>query len=106
MAKKYKVKSIVNPKKYAVGALKGLYKKYPDLSIVPTYGYNKKQLRDLEKTLNRVKADSIIFGSYSNFYNMVKLNKPVARVTYELKEVGGHKLERMLTEFLKSKRIR
>jgi len=106
VAKKYKVKSIVNPKKYAVGALKGLYKKYPDLSIVPTYGYNKKQLRDLEKTLNRVKADSIIFGSYSNFYNMVKLNKPVARVTYELKEVGGHKLERMLTEFLKSKRIR
>ena len=106
IAKKYKAKKIVDPKKYAIGSLKGLYKKYKDLKIVPTYGYNKKQLKDLERTLNRIKADSIIFGSYSNFYNMVKLNKPIARVTYELEEIGKSQLEKIITKFIKNNKIK
>jgi len=104
VAKKYRARKVVDPKKFTVGVIKDLFKQYPRLNIIPTYGYTKKQITDLAKTLNNVKCDSIIFGSYSNLYDMVKLNKPVVRITYELREIEGDYIKRSLDKFLRSTR--
>ena len=101
VAKKYKAKSIVNPRKYAFGFLKKVFKNYPDLDIIPTTGYDKNELNDLIKTINNVKADSIIFASYSSLF-MKTFNKPLTRVTYELEEIGNPKLNKIILNFLKN----
>jgi len=105
VAKKYKARSIVNPRRYALGFLKKIFREYPDLDIIPTIGYNKNEVRDLIKTINNVKADSIIFASYSSLF-MKKFNKPLTRVTYELGEIGKPKLNKIISSFLKNKNLK
>ncbi|NOZ89152.1 MAG: GTPase, partial [Crenarchaeota archaeon] len=46
---------VVDPRPYAVGAIKEAYEKHPHMGpVVPSLGYTEKQLRDLQETLNRV----------------------------------------------------
>lgn len=52
-AKKFGAKEIVDPRPYAVGSIIETYKKYPHLSnILPAMGYGKKQIKELEETIN------------------------------------------------------
>lgn len=88
-AKKYKAKSMVDPRKYAVGTLKGTYKKYPDIGILlPAMGYGDKQTKDLEKTINATPCDVVIIATPIDLRRIVNIKKPSVRVTYELAEVG------------------
>lgn len=81
---------IVKPKKYAVGTIAATYKKYSHLDeILPAMGYFKKQLSDLERSINRVPADYVIIGTPIDLRKIVKINKPAVRVRYYLKEKGN-----------------
>jgi len=86
-AKKYKARKIVDPRKAAKGSIKKAYKDFPQLKqIIPALGYSKSQLKELQKTINNTKADSIIIGTPIDLSKILKLNKPAARVFYDLKE--------------------
>ncbi len=105
-AKKYGAE-IVDPRPYAVGYLKLIYKKYPHLEyVVPTLGYSLQQIRDFEETLNKIPADVIISGTPFNMLNMVKVNKPVVHIRYEVKELNRPTINEIVEEFLsKNKEI-
>jgi predicted GTPase len=90
----YGVKEIVDPKIYAVGFMKKVFEEYPYLNTIPTMGYSKKEKEDFIKTINNVKCDTIVFGSYAYIKN-IKFNKPIARVTYELMPLNG-KFEKII----------
>ena len=99
-AKKYGAE-IVDPKKYAVGIIKKMYEEYPHMGpVVPSTGYAPDQLKDLEKTLNSIEADVVVLGTPADISKLIKVNKPVVRVSYELKVIEGLTVKEMVDEFL------
>ena len=94
--KKYKGK-IVNPKKYAVGSIKKTYEKYKHLEMeLPAMGYGKKQIKELEKTINKIPCDVVIDGTPAKLSNILKINKPLVEVNYELGKEAYKKLKKLL----------
>jgi len=48
-------------------------------------------------------ADVVVSATPVDITRLVKVNKPVVRVYYELQEIGTPTLEDVITEFLKKK---
>jgi len=101
-AKELGAKEIVDPRPFAVGSLKGVYEKYPHLEkILPSMGYGKKQIKELEDVINRIDCDTVIFGNSIDLSRVMKIGKPTVRVRYTLEEIDGGSLERELDDFLR-----
>lgn len=101
-AKKYRAKAIVDPRKYAVGSIKEAYDKYPQIGdLIPALGYGSKQIRELESSINNTPADSIVMATPVDLRKFTKLNKPAAKIDYELEERFGPGLESVLKKYLK-----
>ena len=94
IAEKYKL-NVVDAEKYAVGSIKQIYKKFPHLKkVIPAMGYSKKQINELQETINRAKCDIVIDGSPSDLKKFLKVNKKIYASDYdildkELREVYG-----------------
>ncbi len=81
--------SIVAGSQYAVGSIKAAYKAYPHLKTeVPALGYSPQQVADLAATLNAAEADAVVYATPVNLARLVRVNKPMAAVEYELRERG------------------
>ena len=101
-AKRYGAKEIIDPRPYAVGSIIDTYKKYTHLHVIlPAMGYGKKQMKELEETINNADVDVVVSGTPIDLNRVVKVNKPIVRVRYELDEIGKPDLEDVLNEFLK-----
>ncbi|MEN3000001.1 MAG: cyclic 2,3-diphosphoglycerate synthase [Acidilobaceae archaeon] len=100
-ALKYGAAEIVDPRKYAVGVMAEMYREYPHMArIVPSTGYTREQIRDLEETLRRVPADVIISGTPIDLSRLIEVNKPIVRVSFEVEILEGPTLEEAVEEFL------
>ncbi len=92
---------IVDARKHAVGSIKDVYKKYTHLkNILPAMGYTKKQIGELEMTINRAKADIVIEATPIKLAKLMKINKPIVEVNYEFKDMSG-KFDGLLKSFEK-----
>jgi len=101
-AKAAGVKSIVSPVPFAVKSIAQTYKKYPHCSeILPAMGYGDDQIRDLERTLNKVDADAVVIGTPIDLSRMLKINKPAVRVRYDLEEIKKGQLKALIKDVLK-----
>ncbi len=101
-AQKFGAAEIVDPRSYAVGKLKGTFETYPEIGVLlPAMGYGNEQVRDLEKTINATPCDSVIIGTPIDLSRVVKINKPVTRVHYDLQEIGQPDLNEVMVRFLK-----
>lgn len=83
LAKKFGAKRIVPPQKFAYGEIKKTIEKYPYLQVIPTMGYSKKQIKDLERTINRARCDSVLAVTSANLSYLIKVNKPIVKVKNE-----------------------
>ena len=98
-AQKYGALEIVDPKPYAVGEIKQTYEKYPNTGpILPAMGYGKKQIADLEKTINKAVVDTVIIATPIDLNRIVKIKKPTVTVEYELQEIGHPSVKDVLKE--------
>ncbi|HEY4491848.1 MAG TPA: GTPase, partial [Acidobacteriota bacterium] len=101
-AQKFAAKEIVDPRPYAVGSIAETFRIYPKIgTLLPAMGYGKKQMKDLEDTINRAECDVVVIATPVDLRKLVKLNKPAVRVTYELQTIGSPSLEDVLQPFLK-----
>ncbi len=101
-AQKYEAAEIVDPRPYAVKSISDTYKKYPNIGILlPAMGYGDKQMRDLEATIAKVPCDAVIIGTPIDLRRVIKINKPAARVSYNLQEIGHPDLKSILADFVK-----
>ncbi len=93
---------IVDPRKFLVGSMKEVYEDFPQITqIVPAMGYTDQQIEDLEKTLNNVKADIILNGSPIDLTKLIKTNKPIVKVSYDIESIGSPTIEEVLDSFIK-----
>lgn len=80
---------IVDPRPYTVGSIKKTFQAYPHLEkVLPALGYSAKQIRELERTINRVKCDAVIIATPANLARFMHIRKPTVRVSYKLQEIG------------------
>lgn len=100
-AEKYGAQSIVDPRPYATGAIRECLEKYPHIGrLLPAVGYSKEQIRDLEITINNVECDLVLFATPIDLPEVVSINKPMLRVSYEYRDHGRPILEDVLSRFL------
>ena len=93
---------IVDPKPYAVGSIKETYGKYTHLgAILPALGYSEEQIAELKKTIDRTPCDVVVIGTPIDFRRVMTLDKPTARVRYELKVLRPTTLEDILEKFIR-----
>ncbi len=103
-ALKYGAAELVDARDYAVGTIVDTYKKYPHIkNYLPAMGYGKQQIKDLEETINNTPCDLVVSGTPIDLSRVVKVNKPIVRVKYELDEIGRPTLKDVLQEFLKNR---
>lgn len=99
-ARRFGAAEIVDPRPYAVGTIHETYVKYPGTgNILPAMGYGDIMTKDLEKTINKMDVDLVISATPIDLNRIIKVNKPMQRVRYELQEIG----QPTLSEILKSK---
>jgi len=98
---------LVNPRYSAIGSIKETFKKYPHLqNLLPTIGYGKKQIKELEETINKIRCDAIVVGTPIDLGKLLKVNKPMIRVRYDLEEIGKPNLKTILNSFIKKYKLR
>ena len=103
-AQKYGAKEIIDPRPYAIGTIKDTYTKYPGIgALLPAMGYGKKQIQELEDTINAVDCDIVIIGTPIDLSRIIKINKKSIRVKYELQEIGKPNLEEVLSQKIKDR---
>ena len=96
-ARRFGAAEIVDPRPFAVGSIKDTYQKYPKTgSILPAMGYGDEMVHDLEKTINGSDVDLVISATPIDLTRIIKINKPMQRVRYELQEIGQPTLHELL----------
>jgi len=103
VAKRLGAKEIVDPRPFAVGSIRDIFKKYTHLgALLPAMGYGEKQIEELEKTINATPCDLVIIGTPVDLRRILNINKPAVKARYELQEVSKPDLEEILrNRFLK-----
>ncbi len=92
---------VVDPKPYLKGGMKKVFEEFPQLDdIVPAMGYNDEQIKDMEDTINAVPADVVIDGSPIDLGKLIKCNKPIVRIDYDIEAIGTPSIESMLDDLI------
>ncbi|MGB9893835.1 MAG: GTPase, partial [Candidatus Saccharicenans sp.] len=99
-AQKYQAAEIIDPRPYAVGSIKKTFEKYNHLDrVLPAMGYGEKQTKELADTINRIDCDLVVSATPIDLNRVIKVNKPMLRVRYELEEIGTPNLKTVLKDF-------
>jgi len=94
---------IVDPRPFAVGSIKEMFKKYTHLTnILPAIGYGKKQISELEETINNTDCEVVVSGTPININRVLKSTKPIVRIRYSVGETTAKELEDIVDKFLKT----
>jgi predicted GTPase len=99
-AEKYGALDLVDPREHAVGTIADTFDKYPDIGILlPAMGYGDKQVKDLEKTINKTDCDVVVIGTPIDLRRIVNIKHPAVQVGYDLQEIGTPTLADVLKDF-------
>lgn len=92
---------LVDPRPWAVGSIAEVYRAYPHLGpLLPAVGYFEEQLRDLEDTIAATPVDVVMIATPFDITRVIRIDKPVVRVRYEVEELGEPSLTTVITDFL------
>jgi predicted GTPase len=97
-ARKFGAKELIDPRPYAVGEIKESFVKYPAVGpLLPALGYGATEVSELEATIRACDPEVVIIATPADLRRILKIDKPVARVRYELAELGPPRLEKILS---------
>ncbi len=92
----------VDPRPYSVGTIKETFGKYAHLGpLLPAMGYSDSQKKELEETINRTPADLVLIATPIDLKRVIKIDKPSARVSYEIEEIESPGLGAIVEGFVK-----
>ena len=101
-AERWGAKEIIDPRPFAVGSIIDTFNKYTHLSnVLPAMGYGKKQIKELEQTINNANCDIVVSGTPIDITRVLKSSKPIVRIRYTVGEETALELEKIIKEFIK-----
>jgi len=93
---------IVDPRNFAVGSITDTFNKYTHLTnVLPAMGYGKKQMSELERTINNSDVDLVVSGTPIDITRVIKPDKPIVRVKYGVGEKTSEELKEIIDGFTK-----
>jgi predicted GTPase len=105
-AQKYGAAGFVDPRPYTVGRISETFRMYPNIGVLlPAMGYGRRQLKDLEATINNTKCDTVVVATPIDLGRLIKINKPHTRVHYNLQEIGSPNFGEILSGFCKKHKL-
>ncbi|RPI33828.1 MAG: GTPase, partial [Hyphomicrobiaceae bacterium] len=105
-ARQAHVAEIIDPRLSAIGDIAEAFRRYPHIgNVLPAMGYSRKELGELQVTINRSGAEAVIAGTPSDLSHLMQLDMPVVRARYEFAEVGEPRLSGLIEDFLCSRGI-
>jgi predicted GTPase len=100
-ARDFGAREIVDPRNCITGTLAETFQAYPGIGpLLPAMGYSPEQVKDLERTIAAVDCEAVISATPIDLARLIKIDKPLARVRYELQEIGQPDLRQVLSECL------
>ncbi len=94
---------IVDPREFAVGSITDTFNKYTHLTnVLPAMGYGAKQVKELEETINNIDVDVVVSGTPIDLNRVLKADKPIVRVRYEVGTETAKELEEIVDDFTKN----
>lgn len=91
---------LVNAAPCAVGSLADTFASYPHMdAVLPAMGYSAAQLADLEATIAACDCDVVAIGTPIDLARLIKIDKPVVRVTYRITDRGAPTLDEIVDGF-------
>jgi predicted GTPase len=100
-AEDYGAAEIIDPRPHAVGSIAETFAKYKHIGkLLPAMGYSKEQVNELEKTIDRSGCEVVVSGTPVDLRRVIKVKVPIARVYYELEEIGRPTLEEIIEQRL------
>lgn len=94
-------KELIDPRPFLKGTLVDTFKTYPNIGkLLPAMGYGKQQIKDLQDTINACDCDVVVIATPIDLVKLVKVNKPVVRVTYYLDEITKPDLAAIISDKL------
>ena len=98
---RYGAAEVVDPRPYASGSFAEVFAEYPHIGpVLPAMGYYPDQMADLEETIDRVPADLVLVSTPVDLAAQIVIDKPVLRVTYEMKDMEEPGLRGLVERFL------
>ena len=102
-AEENNAKEIIDPRDYAVGSIIETFNKYNHLTnVLPAMGYGKRQIKELEQTVNNTDCDVVVSGTPINLSRVLKASKPIIRVKYGVGDKTSKDLEKIVDNFTKN----
>ena len=100
-AKDNQAGTIIDPRPFAVGSIISTFNKYPHLeSVLPAMGYGKKQMKELEDTINNADVELVVSGTPIDLTRVLKTDKQLIRVRYGVGTKTKEELSRIVDEFV------
>lgn len=103
-AQQHGASELVDPRPFAVGSIVKTFEKYPGTgTVLPAMGYGAEQMTELEETIRRSDAEVVVVGTPVDLARLIEIDRPVARVTYELALDEPEALDALLGQALQRK---
>jgi len=101
-ARENNAKEIIDPRGFAVGSIREIFNKYRHLTnVLPAVGYGKKQIKELEQTINNADCDVVVSGTPIDLNRVLKASKTVVRVRYGVGKKTARDLEKTVDDFIR-----
>jgi predicted GTPase len=92
---------LVDPRPYAVGSLREVYKTYPHIGkVLPAMGYSEAQIKDLEETVRCSDCDVVVIATPTDLRRRITIGQSTVRVHYDFEIDLDPILERFVREKL------
>jgi predicted GTPase len=92
---------LIDPRPFAVGSIKDVLARYPEVDSLPAMGYSPDQLHELETTIDASTCDVVITGTPIDLGRLIDSRHPIRHARYELKELESPTLEQVLAPLVK-----
>jgi len=98
-ARRFGAAELVDPRPYLAGSLKETFAKYPGIGpLLPAMGYGRRQIEDLQETINRIRCDLVLVATPVDLARIMTLDKPTIRVRYGYQDHGRPTLAQIIQE--------
>jgi predicted GTPase len=91
---------IVDPRPYAKGAIRDVFREHPHIGmLLPAMGYSTQQMLELRETIEAVPCDLVLIATPVDLKGLLELDMETVRVAYAIEEAEGTPLRKAVEEF-------